>query len=110
MLFDRDIFTEIADRIAPIPTAIDRIAAQLANMTLPPMPAVAMGTVVPPNSAGGGYGGISPELESKIDALLDRLNGGSVGKIEPSDVYLDKRKVGEIMYTYTEERNRGRGK
>ena len=111
MLFDRDIFTEIADKIAPIPTAIDRIAAQLANMTLPPMPAVAMGAVVPPNAfSSSGYGGISPELESKIDALLDRLSGGSVGKIEPSNVYLDKRKVGEIMYTYTEERNRGRGK
>lgn len=88
----------------------DSIASRFSNMTLPPMPAVAMGTVVPPNAAGSSYGGISPELESKIDALLDRLNGGSVGKIEPSDVYLDKRKVGEIMYTYTEERNRGRGK
>lgn len=88
----------------------DSIASRFSNMTLPPMPAVAMGTVVPPNAAGSSYGGISPELESKIDALLDRLNGGSVGKIAPSDVYLDKRKVGEIMYTYTEERNRGRGK
>ena len=110
LLFDRDIFTEIADKISGIPTALDRMTAQLANLAEIPMPAVAMGTVVPPNAAGSGYGGISPELESKIDALLDRLNGGSVGKIEPSDVYLDKRKVGEIMYTYTEERNRGRGK
>lgn len=110
LLFDRDIFTEIADKIAGIPTALDRMTAQLANLAEIPMPAVAMGAVVPPNTAGGGYGGISPELESKIDALLDRLSGGSVGKIEPSNVYLDKRKVGEIMYTYTEERNRGRGK
>lgn len=88
----------------------DSIASRFSNMTLPPMPAVAMGTVVPPNAAGSSYGGISSELESKLDALLDRLSGGGVGKIEPSDVYLDKRKVGEIMYTYTEERNRGRGK
>ena len=110
MLFDRNIFTEIADRIAPIPTAIDRIAAQLANMTLPPMPAVAMGTVVPPNTAGGGYGGISPELESKIDALLDRLSSNNRPIEVRTTVELDKRKVGEAVYTYTEERNRGRGK
>lgn len=111
MLFDRDIFTEIADKIAPIPTAIDRIAAQLANMTLPPMPAVAGGFVVPPNafSSGGGYG-ISPELESKIDALLDRLNGNNRPIEVRTTVELDKRKVGEAVYTYTEERNRGRGK
>lgn len=99
-----------ADMLSSFNGVPDSIASRFSNMTLPPMPAVAMGTVVPPNAAGGSYGGISPELESKIDALLDRLNGGSVGKIEPSDVYLDKRKVGEIMYTYTEERNRGRGK
>ena len=99
-----------SDMLAGFNGVPDSIASRFANMTLPAMPAVAMGTVVPPNAAGGSYGGISPELESKIDALLDRLNGGSVGKIEPSDVYLDKRKVGEIIYTYTEERNRGRGK
>ena len=87
------------------------LASRFANMTLPPMPAVAGGFVAPPNAfSSSSYGGISPELESKLDALLDRLSGGNVGKIEPSDVYLDKRKVGEIMYTYTEERNRGRGK
>lgn len=99
-----------ADMLSSFGNVPSSLTSRFANMTLPAMPAVAMGTVVPPNTAGGGYGGISPELESKIDALLDRLNGGSVGKIEPSDVYLDKRKVGEIIYTYTEERNRGRGK
>lgn len=99
-----------ADMLSSFSKVPSSLTSRFANMTLPAMPAVAMGTVVPPNTAGGGYGGISPELESKIDALLDRLNGGSVGKIEPSNVYLDKRKVGEIMYTYTEERNRGRGK
>lgn len=87
------------------------IGAKLANVALPPMPAVAMGGVVPPNAFSSGYGyGISPELESKLDALLERLTSGGGARIEPSDVYLDKRKVGEIMYTYTEERNRGRGK
>lgn len=100
--------TMVANELADI--MFDRMTDKFAGLNMR-MPAVAGGFVVPPNAfSSGGYGGISPELESKIDALLDRLNGGSVGKIEPSDVYLDKRKVGEIMYTYTEERNRGRGK
>lgn len=109
MLFDRDIFTEIADRISGIPTALDRMTAQLANIGNIPMPAVAMGTVVPPNATSGGYA--YSALESKIDALLDKLNnGGGGGKIEPSDIYLDKRKVGEVTYEYIQERERGRGK
>lgn len=72
------------------------------------MPAVAGGFVAPPNafSSGGGYG-ISPELESKIDALLDRLNGNNRPIEVRTTVELDKRKVGESIYTYTEERNRG---
>lgn len=75
------------------------------------MPAVAMGGVVPPNAFSSGYGYfMPPELESKLDALIDRLTARGNEQIKPSDVYLDKRKVGEIMYTYTEERNRGRGK
>lgn len=74
-----------------------------------PMPAVAGGFVAPPNafSSSGGYG-ISPELESKIDALLERLTQRPIEV--RTTVELDKRKVGESMYTYTEERNRGRGK
>lgn len=100
--------TMVANELADILT--DRMTDKFAGLNMR-MPAVAGGFVAPPNAfSSGGYGGISPELESKIDALLDRLSGGNVGKIEPSDVYLDKRKVGEIMYTYTEERNRGRGK
>lgn len=100
--------TMVANELADI--LIDRMTDKFAGLNMR-MPAVAGGFVAPPNAfSSGGYGGISPELESKIDALLDRLSGGSVGKIEPSNVYLDKRKVGEIMYTYTEERNRGRGK
>lgn len=100
--------TMVANELADI--LIDRMTDKFAGLNMR-MPAVAGGFVAPPNAfSSGSYGGISPELESKIDALLDRLSGGSVGKIEPSNVYLDKRKVGEIMYTYTEERNRGRGK
>ena len=100
--------TMVANELADI--MFDRMTDKFAGLNMR-MPAVAGGFVAPPNafSSGSSYG-ISPELESKLDALLDRLSGGSVGKIEPSDVYLDKRKVGEIMYTYTEERNRGRGK
>ena len=89
---------------------VDRMTDKFAGLNMR-MPAVAMGGVVPPNAFSSGYGyGISPELESKLDALLDRLTARGNEKIKPSDVYLDKRKVGEIMYTYTEERNRGRGK
>ena len=89
---------------------VDRMTDKFAGLNMK-MPAVAMGGVVPPNAFSSGYGyGISPELESKLDALLDRLTSRGNGQIKPSDVYLDKRKVGEIMYTYTEERNRGRGK
>lgn len=100
--------TMVANELADI--MFDRMTDKFAGLNMR-MPAVAGGFVAPPNAfSSGSYGGISPELESKLDALLDRLSGGKVGKIEPSDVYLDKRKVGEIMYTYTEERNRGRGK
>lgn len=87
------------------------IGEQLANMGGFRMPAVAMGGVVPPNafSGSGGYG-ISPELESKLDALLDRLTGNKQPIEVHTTVELDRRKVGESVYTYTEERNRGRGK
>lgn len=89
---------------------VGRMTDKFAGLSMR-MPAVAMGGVVPPNAFSSGYGyGISPELESKLDALLDRLTARGNEQIKPSDVYLDKRKVGEIMYTYTEERNRGRGK
>lgn len=89
---------------------VGRMTDKFAGLSMK-MPAVAMGGVVPPNAFSSGYGyGISPELESKLDALLDRLTFRGNEQIKPSDVYLDKRKVGEIMYTYTEERNRGRGK
>lgn len=87
------------------------IGEQLANMGGFRMPAVAMGGVVPPNafSGSGGYG-ISPELESKLDALLDRLTSNKQPIEVHTTVELDRRKVGESVYTYTEERNRGRGK
>ena len=89
---------------------VSRMTDKFAGLSMK-MPAVAMGGVVPPNAFSSGYGyGISTEFESKLDALLDRLTARGNEQIKPSDVYLDKRKVGEIMYTYTEERNRGRGK
>ena len=89
---------------------VSRMTDKFAGLSMK-MPAVAMGGVVPPNAFSSGYGySIPTELESKLDALLDRLTARGNEQIKPSDVYLDKRKVGEIMYTYTEERNRGRGK
>lgn len=100
--------TMVANELADI--MFDRMTDKFAGLNMR-MPAVAMGGVVPPNAFSSGYGyGISPELESKLDALIDRLTSRGNEQIKPSDVYLDKRKVGEIMYTYTEERNRGRGK
>ena len=100
--------TMVANELADI--MFDRMTDKFAGLNMR-MPAVAMGGVVPPNAFSSGYGyGISPELESKLDALLDRLTARGNEQIKPSDVYLDKRKVGEIMYTYSEERNRGRGK
>lgn len=87
---------------------VGRMADKFSGLSMP-MPAVAGGFVAPPNafSPSGGYG-ISPELESKIDALLERLTQRPIEV--RTTVELDKRKVGESMYTYTEERNRGRGK
>lgn len=96
--------TMVADGI------VDRMTDKFAGLNMR-MPAVAGGYVVPPNAfSSSGYGGISPELESKIDALLDRLNGNNRPIEVRTTVELDKRKVGEAVYTYTEERNRGRGK
>lgn len=91
---------------------VDRwnLGSRLAGIQMPPLPAVVTGGRIPYNALKDSGGGVSPELERKIDDLLDILTKGSSARIEPSDVYLDKRKVGEIMYTYTEERNRGRGK
>lgn len=87
------------------------VGAKLANVALPAMPAVAMGGVVPPNAFSSGHGyGISPELESKLDALLERLTGNRDPINIHTTVELDRRKVGDAFYTYTEERNRGRGK
>lgn len=100
--------TMVANELADI--MFDRMTDKFAGLNMR-MPAVAGGFVAPPNafSSGGGYG-ISPELESKIDALLDRLSGNNRPIEVRTTVELDKRKVGEAMYTYTEERNRGRGK
>lgn len=89
---------------------VDRMADKFAGLSMK-MPAVAMGGVVPPNAFSSGYGyGISPELESKLDALLERLTGNREPINIHTTVELDRRKVGDAFYTYTEERNRGRGK
>lgn len=100
--------TMVANELADI--MFERMTDKFAGLNMR-MPAVAGGFVVPPNAfSSSGYGGISPELESKIDALLDRLNGNNRPIEVRTTVELDKRKVGESIYTYTEERNRGRGK
>lgn len=89
---------------------VGRMTDKFAGLSMK-MPAVAMGGVVPPNAFSSGYGyGISPELESKLDALLERLTGSREPINIHTTVELDRRKVGDAVYTYTEERNRGRGK
>mgnify|MGYP007005892682 CR=1 FL=1 len=89
---------------------VDRMTDKFAGLSMK-MPAVAMGGVVPPNAFSSGYGyGISQELESKLDALLERLTGSREPINIHTTVELDRRKVGDAVYTYTEERNRGRGK
>lgn len=111
LLFSSDIFDKIAQSISGIPTALDRMTAQLAALGSIQMPAVATGGIVPPNafSASGGYG-YSSELENKLDALLERLTGNQQTYEIHTTVELDKRKVGESIYSYLNERNRGRGK
>ena len=100
--------TMVANELADI--MFDRMTDKFAGLNMR-MPAVAGGFVVPPNAfSSGGYGGISPELESKLDAKVGRLNGNNRPIEVRTTVELDKRKVGEAVYTYTEERNRGRGK
>lgn len=99
-----------ADMLSSFGNVPSSLTSRFANMTLPAMPAVAMGTVVPPNTAGGGYGGISPELESKIDALLDRLGSADTRPIElTAKVMLDKRQIGEAAYTFSRDKRRASG-
>ena len=110
LLFSSDIFDKIAQSVSEIPTALDRMTAQLASIGNIQMPAVAMGGVVPPNafSSANGYG-YSSDLENKLDTLLERLTGNQ----QPFEIYttveLDKRKVGESVYSYLNDRSRGRG-
>ena len=104
----KSLSTSMIEAVNDTPVSI---GAKLANVALPAMPAVAMGGVVSPNAFSSGYGyGVSPELESKLDALLERLTSGGKPIEIHTTVDLDKRKLGEAVYTYTEERNRGRGK
>lgn len=100
--------TMVANELSDI--LFDRMTDKFAGLQFR-MPAVAMGSVAPPAafSGAGGYG-VSPELESKLDALLERLTSSGKPIEIHTTVELDRRKVGESVYKYTEERNRGRGK
>lgn len=107
MLFSHDVLADIADSISLIPPAIDRLVAQFANVTIPPIPAVAQGYVVPPNAVTRGG---DNELLDKLAELLDRFSGGSQPPIDLTvKTYLDKRQIGEAAYSYIKERERGRG-
>lgn len=107
ILFERDMLSDIVDSILLVPSAIDRLVAQFANVTIPPIPAVAQGYVVPPNAVTRGG---DNELLDKLAELLDRFSGGSQPPIDLTvKTYLDKRQIGEAAYSYIKERERGRG-
>ena len=110
MLFDEDAFTQIADKIALVPTALDRMTAQLATMTMPALPAVATGSVVPPNAAVT-YTGITPELAEKLSNFLDKF--GKDGSSSPIEVYpvveLDGVRVSKQLHSYTKRETRMHG-
>lgn len=110
LLFDKDIFSRIADKISLVPTALDRMTAQLATMTMPALPAVATGSVVPPNAAVT-YTGISPELAEKLSNFLDRF--GKDSGSSPIEVYpvveLDGVRVSKQLHSYTKRETRMHG-
>lgn len=110
LLFDKDIFSRIADKISLVPTALDRMTAQLATMTMPALPAVAAGSVVPPNAAVT-YTGITPELAEKLSNFLDRF--GKDSGSSPIEVYpvveLDGVRVSKQLHSYTKRETRMHG-
>ena len=87
------------------------MTAQLATMTMPALPAVATGSVVPPNAAVT-YTGISPELAEKLSNFLDRF--GKDGSSSPIEVYpvveLDGVRVSKQLHSYTKRETRMHGK
>lgn len=88
------------------------LASRIANIQMPPLPAVAMGTVVPPNAVSGSYGGISPELAEKLSNFLDRFGKDSGNS--PIEVYpvveLDGVRVSKQLHSYTKRETRMHGK
>lgn len=110
LLFDKDIFSRIADKISLVPTALDRMTAQLATMTMPALPAVATGSVVPPNAAVT-YTGITPELAEKLSNFLDRF--GKDSGSSPIEVYpvveLDGVRISKQLHSYTKRETRMHG-
>lgn len=88
------------------------LASRIANVQMPPLPAVAMGTVVPPNTVSGSYGGITPELAEKLSNFLDRF--GKDSGSSPIEVYpvveLDGVRVSKQLHSYTKRETRMHGK
>lgn len=90
---------------------IRELAKELADLlmqgfSMPTMPAVATGNIVPPNAMSG-YG----DIIDKLEGLIGKLETGNVGQpIEvTSKVYLDKRQIGEAVTSYQNDRTRARG-
>lgn len=88
------------------------LASRIANIQMPPLPAVAMGSVVPPNAVSGSYGGISPELAEKLSNFLDRF--GKDSGSSPIEVYpvveLDGVRVSKQLHSYTKRETKMHGK
>jgi len=98
-----DMLGGIGDKIVSVATAINSLTQAINSL---PMPAVASGSIVPPNAYNG-----SNEVMDKLADLLTRLENGE--RIVPMDirttVTLDRRVVGESVTRYQAERSRARG-
>lgn len=107
VMLDENMLDDIADRVAKIPAAIDRLTGEL--VSLPPFPAVASGTMIPPGTLGGA--GIGQDLADKLSAFLDSVQGENGTPFEiHTHLHIDRREIGEAVTQYQIERERGRGR
>ena len=101
MLFDTSFVGGIGAKLIEVASAIDRLTLAMQQ----PLPAVAMGTVIPPNMVA------NTDVMDRLAELLSRLESGdSVVPIDiTTKVYLDRREIGESVTRYQAERGRARG-
>ena len=96
MLFDGKVLDRIAEKVAEIPSALDRYAVAISNI---PLPAMATGSIVPPQVIAGGFDsewsdGINRRLDTLsalVEALLTRDND------QTTKLYLDGKEIAEAV-------------